>query len=100
MLVGLVAETKNDILETFELVLSVRELEALIGEVLAEGNSVVGGLALTVSGHDEERAAIFRDLVEVLEVILLRVTDEGGKAELLLGFFGKADSILLRSTSL
>ena len=100
VLVSLVAETEDDILETLELVLSVGELEALIGEVLAEGNGVVGGLALTVGGHDEERAAIFRDLVEVLEVILLGVTDKGGKAELLLGFLGKADSILLRSASL
>ena len=56
VLVGLVYETEDDILEAGQLVLAVGELERVVGELLAEFDSVVGGLTLTVSGDNKEGA--------------------------------------------
>ena len=100
MLVRLVAETEDDVLETLELVLAVGKLEAVVGEVLAERDRVIGGLTLTVSGHDEEDATILGDLIEVLEIVFLRVANEGCQAKLLLSLLRETDGVLLRSTSL
>ena len=100
MLVGLVAETEDNVLEIGKLVFTIRELEAIVGKVLTESDGVVGGLAFTVGGHDEENARVLGDLVEVLEVVLLGITDERGETELLLRLLGKTNGILLRSTCL
>ena len=100
MLVCPIAETKDDVLDALQLVFTVRELETLVGEVLAERDSVVGWLALTIRGHDEESAAVLRKLVELFEVVLLGIADKGSKTKLLLSLLGKTDSILFRGTGL
>ena len=100
VLVCLVAETEDDIFEAGELVLAVREFKGLVGEVLAELNSVVRGLSLAVGSHDEEDAAVVRKLVEVLEVVLFRVADQGRKTELGLGLLCETNGVLFRSTCL
>ena len=60
MFIGLVTEAENDILEAGKLVFAIREFERLVRKVLAELNGVVRRFSLTVSSHDKEYAAIFR----------------------------------------
>lgn len=98
--VSLVTETEDDVFETGELVFTVGELEGLVGELLAEFNSIIRGFTLTVSSHDKEDGAILRKLVEVVEVILLRVANKGSKTELGLCLLGKTNSVFLSSTGL
>jgi hypothetical protein len=100
VLVRAVAEAEDDVFDAIETVPALGEFEGLVGEVLEELHGVVGRFALTVGGHDEDRARVLRDLVEVLEVVLLRVADEGREAELGLRLLCDADSILLSRASL
>ena len=76
VLVRLVPQTKHDVLEAIEFVLSVGELEGLILEVLQQGDGVVGRFALAVCREHEDDSAVLGDLVEVLEVVVLRVAYE------------------------
>lgn len=82
VLVGPVSETEDDVFETGKFVFAVGELEGFIGKVLHELAGIVGGLTLTVGGHDEDGGAVFGNLVEILKVIVLRVANEGGETEL------------------
>lgn len=100
VLVSPVTETENDVFKAREFVLAVRELEGVVGEVLHELAGIVSGLTLTVGGHDEDGGAVFRKLVEVLEVIVFRVAHKRGETKLGLGFLCDTNGILLRGTGL
>lgn len=95
VLVGLVTEAEDDEFKALELVLAIGEFEGFVREVLAELNGVVGGLALAVGSHDEEYTAVLGKLVEVLEIIFLRVADEGRQSELGLGLLRETNSVFL-----
>jgi hypothetical protein len=93
--VRLVAETKNDVLESRKGVLAVAELEGGVAEILHELYGIVCRLTLTVCGHDEEGCTIGWYLVEVLNVIFLRVTDERGKSKFRFGFLCETNGVFL-----
>ena len=62
--------------------------------------SIVSRFTFSVSSHDENNSTVFRDLVEILEIIFLRVTNERSKAELGLGFLCNTNGVLLSSACL
>lgn len=100
MLISLVTETEDDVFESRKLVLAVRELERLVREVLAELDGVVRGFTLTIGSHNEENAAVLRELAQVLKVAFLGVTYERSQAELGLGLLCETDGVLLCRASL
>ena len=69
-------------------------------EVLEELHGVVCRLSLAIGSNDKDGAAVVRDLVKILEIVLFRVAHERGKAELGLGLLCETDSVLLGGTGL
>ena len=63
-------------------------------------HGVICGFTLAIRGHDEECGAIWRQLVQVLEIVFLGVTNEGSKAKFRLGLLGETNSVLLCSACL
>jgi hypothetical protein len=98
--VRLVAETKNDILESWYGMLAVAELERGVTEILHELYGIVGRLALTVCSHDEEGCTVGWYLVEILKVIFLRITDERGKTKFRFGFLCETNGVFFRRAGL
>ena len=100
MLIGLVPEAENDIFETVELTAAVAELECFVLQVLHQLNGVVRGFTLSISSHDEEDSRVFRELVQVLEIVFLGIAHERSQAKFLLGLLCKTDGVLFRSSCL
>ena len=100
VLVSFVTETEDNIFEAGKLVFAVGEFKRLVGELLAEFNSVIRGFTFTVGSHDKEDGTVLGELVEILKVIFLRVTNERSKAELGLGFLCNTNGVLLSGTCL
>jgi hypothetical protein len=98
--VRLIAETKNDVLESWEGMLAVAELERGVTKILHELYGIVGRFALTVCGHDEEGCTIGWYLVEILKVVFLWITDERGKTKFRFGFLCKTNGVFFCSAGL
>ena len=56
-------------------------------------NGVVCWFTFSVGSDDEDCSTSFGDLIEVFEVVFLRVAYQGSKTELGLCFLGDTDSI-------
>jgi hypothetical protein len=98
--ISLVAQPKHDVLQPVESMGAVGEFESFVGEVLYELDSVVGRLAFSVGGDDEDRGAVFGKLVEVFKVVFLRVAYKRGETELGLGLLRDTNSVLFSGTRL
>lgn len=95
MLVRLVAEAEDDVFETVEFVFTLAKHEGLIGEILHKLHSIIGRFAFTVSCHNENRSAVLENLIQILEFIFFRVTNEGSETKLGFGFLSNTDSVFL-----
>jgi len=100
MLVRLVPEAENDILETVELMFTLAEFERLIRKILHKLYGIIRRFTFTVSGHHENCSAVLGDVVQILEVIFFRITNEGSETELGLGFLGDANGVFFGGSSL
>lgn len=94
VLVGLVAQTEDNVLEAIEVSTTVGEFERVVFKVLHQLHCIIGGFAFSVGGHDKDSSAVFGELVEVLEIVLFGIADEGGETELLFGLLCETDGVL------
>ena len=79
---------------------AIGELKGLVRQVLHELHRIVRWLALSIGSHDKEDTRILWDLVEVLKVILLGVTNQRGKTKLGLCLLGQTNGVFFGGTRL
>ena len=100
MFVRLVTEAEDNVFETVELMFTLAEFERFVRQILHELNGIVGRFAFAVSGHNKNRSTILGYLVQVVEVVFFRVTDEGSETKLGLGFLSNTNGVFLGRPSL
>ncbi|KAI3480847.1 hypothetical protein L1887_56995 [Cichorium endivia] len=100
VLVGAVAEAKDDVVEVLEAFAAVGEFGGFVLDELHEADGVVCRLALAVGGHDKDGYAVVGHLVELFKLVLFGVEDEGGGAEASLCLLGELGGILFGGAGL
>jgi hypothetical protein len=88
-----VAETENDIFEAIEFMFTLAKFKRLIRKVLHKLYSVVGRLAFTVCSHHKDGGTALGNFIQILKVIFLGITNEGGETELGLGFLSDTNGV-------
>ena len=79
---------------------SIFEGKIGILQVLHELHGIIGGFAFAIRGHHKDDSTIFRNFVQVLEIVFFRITDERGETIARFSLFGNTNGILLGGSRL